>query len=165
MIKFFHITLKIFRGVNRFANHSIFPFFPQGLTLIIDLGSSTVKAGFARENGIPKSFVEFCFMFVNRHDTERFLAFSRISVLSKLFQAFSSKMLFQKHGTDFQTLCEFASDFKVLRNVFVFRVVPKNSSLFRAVLPVMMVQFFLSSLLAWPQVIFPCVIAVDKEDP
>lgn len=31
---------------------------------------------------------------------------------------------------------------KVLRNVFVFRVVPKYSSLFRAVLPVMMVLFF-----------------------
>ena len=54
---------------------------------------------------------------------------------------------------------------KVLRNVFVFGVVPKYSSLFRAVLAVMMVLFFMSCLLAWPQVIFPCVIAVDKEDP
>ena len=90
MIEFFYITLKIFRGVNRFANDSIFPFLSQGLTIIIDLGSSSVKAGFARENGIPKSFVELCFMFVSRHNTERFRAFPRISVLSKLFQAFSS---------------------------------------------------------------------------
>ena len=90
MMEFFHISLKIFRGVNCFANHSIFPFFPQGLTIIIDLGSSSVKAGFARENGIQKAFVELCFMFVSRHDTERFRSFPRISVLSKLFQAFSS---------------------------------------------------------------------------
>lgn len=90
MMEFFHITLTIFRGVNSFANNSIFPSFPQGLTIIIDLGSSTVKAGFARENGILKSFVELCFMFVSQHVTERFRAFPRISVLSKLFQAFSS---------------------------------------------------------------------------
>lgn len=83
MLEFFHITLKIFHGVNYYANNSIFPFFLQGLTIIIDLGSSTVKAGFARENGILKSFVELYFVFVSRHDAEWFGAFPRISVFTQ----------------------------------------------------------------------------------
>ena len=78
-------TLKSFVVSIVLPTIPFFLFFPQGLTIIIDLGSSTVKAGFARENGIPKSFVELYFMFVSRHNTERFRAFPRISVLSKPF--------------------------------------------------------------------------------